>query len=266
MGLVHSGLRRFYKQRTARPHPKLIEGLRAAIARKRPGVILVSAYLDHRPSVEAVAAIAREQSIPVLLGGPVFNHPRIAEAWDGIPGITHIFGGEADDDLVAICEAMLEGRAPDSPGIYRPGQAVEAPRLETLDELPVPDFSDFPWALYNARVLTVMTGRGCEWGRCTFCSDVVTANGRGFRTRPVDRVLEELTELSTAYGTKNTFFLGCGTESPRTINASFQAGNGSARSTWGSGATTAWTASASPRPGPRGWSASASAWRAAETP
>jgi len=207
MGLVHNGLRRLYKQRTARPHPKLVEGLRAAIARERPGVILVSAYLDHRPSVEAVATIAREQSIPLLLGGPIFNHPRIAEAWSDIPGVTHIFGGEADDHLVAVCEAMLEGGDPDSPGIYQPGQAAEAPRLETLDDLPVPDFSDFPWALYKARVLTVMTGRGCEWGRCTFCSDIVTANGRGFRTRPVDRVLEELAELSTAYGTKNTFFL-----------------------------------------------------------
>ncbi|MDG1499676.1 MAG: radical SAM protein [Planctomycetota bacterium] len=38
----------------------------------------------------------------------------------------------------------------------------------------------------------MLTARGCGWGRCTFCSDVVTINGRGFRSRSSSHVLEEL--------------------------------------------------------------------------
>lgn len=84
---------------------------------------------------------------------------------------------------------------------------MKAPILPTLTGLPLPDFSDFPWERYGSRVLTVMTGRGCEWGRCAFCSDVITANGRSFRTRSLDDVLSELEILSGLYETRDTFFL-----------------------------------------------------------
>lgn len=204
---LHDAMTRAYKQKKAAPHPKLIEGFRASIQRHRPALILISAYLDHRPSVEAIGRIAEEEGIPTLLGGPVFNHPKIAEAWNRIPGVTHLFGGEADQQLVDICRTMASGQTPTQTGIYHHGEPFSAPQLQSLDDLPLPDFSDFPWRLYPTRVLTIMTGRGCEWGRCTFCSDVVTANGRGFRTRPLESVLGEIAALSKLYDTKNTFFL-----------------------------------------------------------
>jgi anaerobic magnesium-protoporphyrin IX monomethyl ester cyclase len=204
---AHDAIRTLYKKAASKPHPKLLAGLEASIARHRPDIILVSAYLDHRPSVEAVGRVALAHRLPLLLGGPVFNHAQIAKAWTGIPGLSAIFGGEADEHLVDVCRALVDGQAPTQAGIYRPDRPLEAPALQNLENLPIPDFTDFPWSLYEARVLTIMTGRGCEWGRCTFCSDVVTANGRGFRSRPVERVLEELEQLSERYGTRNTFFL-----------------------------------------------------------
>lgn len=203
----HDAVRRIHKRATTRPHPALERGLAAAIDRSPPGLILVSAYLDHRPSVEAVGRIAAMRSIPVLLGGPVFNHGRIAAEWSSIPGISEIYGGEADEELVQVCASMLAGERPRGAGLYDPARPLVAPALSTLDQLPLPDFSDFPWARYPSRVLTVMAGRGCEWGRCTFCSDVATANGRGFRTRRLESVLDELRSLSALYDTKNTFFL-----------------------------------------------------------
>jgi len=203
----HDEMRRIYARGAGKPHPKLLGELDRILRDRKPDVILVSAYLDHRPSVEAIGARAATAGIPVLLGGPVFNHPRIAEEWRDIPGVTAIFGGEAEEDLPAICDDLIAGRSPLAEGIVREGRPLLAPRLATLDDLPIPDFSDFPWELYKSRVLTVMTGRGCEWGRCAFCSDVITANGRGFRSRPLDRVLEELAQQSRAYDTRNTFFL-----------------------------------------------------------
>lgn len=38
----------------------------------------------------------------------------------------------------------------------------------------------------------MLTGRGCGWGRCTFCSDVTSANGRTFRSRSWTDVLAEM--------------------------------------------------------------------------
>jgi radical SAM superfamily enzyme YgiQ (UPF0313 family) len=204
---AHNVLRDLYKSATSRPHPRLLSGLEAAIARRRPDIILVSSYLDYRSSVEAIGRVALVHRLPMLLGGPVFNHARIADAWSTIPGLSAIYGGEADEHLVAVCQALIAGEVPAQPGVYKSGQPLEAPALASLDHLPVPDFSDFPWSLYKSRVLTIMTGRGCEWGRCTFCSDVHTANGRGFRTRPLDRVLDEMKQLSDSYDTRNTFFL-----------------------------------------------------------
>lgn len=203
----HDGMRRVYKRRMGAPHPRLLEALDRILSERRPDIVLVSAYLDHRPSVEAIAARARAVGIPVVLGGPVFNHPEIAKAWDGIGGVTAIFGGEAEDSLVEICDDLIAGRALSADGIMGAGVTSAAPRLQSLERLPIPDFGDFPWGLYKSRVLTVMTGRGCEWGRCAFCSDVVTANGRGFRSRPVDRVLEELEQQASLYKTRNTYFL-----------------------------------------------------------
>lgn len=200
-------LRGLHKARTFGPHPNLIGGLERAVAQSSPRLILVSAYLDHRASVEAVGAVAAAHGIPVVLGGPVFNHDRIAAEWSDIPGITRIYGGEADDEIVTLCHDLIAGRGVESPAYYSPRRPMVAPALSSLDDLPLPDFSDFPWALYPSRVLTVMAGRGCEWGRCTFCSDIATANGRGFRTRPLGKVLEELQVLSGLYETRNTFFL-----------------------------------------------------------
>lgn len=203
----HDEMRRIYKRQVGSPHPRLLGELDRILTERKPDLILISAYLDHRPSVEAIGARAVALGIPVLLGGPVFNHPKIAEAWRDIPGVTAIYGGEAEASLPAICADLVAGREPSADGVVRTDRPLVAPRLETLDNLPIPDFSDFPWGLYKSRVLTVMTGRGCEWGRCAFCSDVITANGRGFRTRPLDRVLEELAVQSRAYDTRNTFFL-----------------------------------------------------------
>ena len=36
--------------------------------------------------------------------------------------------------------------------------------LQYLDQLPVPDFNDFPWHGYSHRMISTMTGRRCSWG------------------------------------------------------------------------------------------------------
>src|SRR5690606_13915213 len=76
-----------------------------------------------------------------------------------------------------------------------------APPLATLDDLPFPDYSDFPWQKYPNRIVPVLTGRGCGWGACTFCSDVASSAGRTFRSRSLACVLGEIHRHYVQYAT-----------------------------------------------------------------
>jgi anaerobic magnesium-protoporphyrin IX monomethyl ester cyclase len=68
--------------------------------------------------------------------------------------------------------------------------------------LPFPDYSDFPWSRYPNRIVPLITGRGCGWGACTFCSDVTSTVGRSFRSRSAANVLAEIAEQSKRYATR----------------------------------------------------------------
>ena len=161
----------------------------------RPEVVLLSAYFQYEDVVRALARRAAEEGIPVIVGGPGFTDERAAQAWLEIAGLTALVAGECEPFLVEMVERARAGEdLSDLPGCSVPGRplAAPAPPLRDLDALPVPDYDDFPWERYPSRVITMMTGRGCGWGGCTFCSDVLTSNGRMFRTRSVEHVLAEL--------------------------------------------------------------------------
>lgn len=192
-----------------RPHPKVLEVTAEALA-ARPDVVLLSAYLQHYPSVVAIAAMAERLGIPLLLGGPVFNNPEITETWLRIPGVRAIFGGEADVSLPQLVAAALDGGdLLRFPGVTLPDgrRAAAAPPLRPLEQAPIPDFTDFPWDRYAVRVIPVMAARGCQWDRCKFCSDVSSVSGRSFRSRSVDAVMAELREQSLRHQTKNFIFI-----------------------------------------------------------
>jgi anaerobic magnesium-protoporphyrin IX monomethyl ester cyclase len=75
-----------------------------------------------------------------------------------------------------------------------------------LDDVPMADFTDFPWDRYRVRIIPMMAGRGCQWDRCLFCSDVVTVNGRTFRTRSIENVLLEMQEQARRHSTTSFLF------------------------------------------------------------
>ena len=207
---AHELVRSLRQRRVARPHPTVLSQTADRLAAQRPDVLLLSAYLEQRPSVEALAALAAREGVPVLLGGPVFNIPEVAEAWRDIPGLTALVGAEVDLTLPDLVDTLVAGGDLTAhAGVLLPDGRSGPPAapLAALDALPVPDFSDFPWDRYPLRVIPAMTGRGCSWGRCLFCSDVVTANGRGYRSRPVDAVLDELEEQAGRHGSRDFIFL-----------------------------------------------------------
>lgn len=176
----------------------------------KPDIILLSAYLMHYRVVKEIALVAQEKGIPVLVGGPMFNIEATAQDWRTLKGVTALVGAEADLSIAELVETTVSGGDLLAfPGITLPDgttSEVSAP-LRPLDATPFADFSDFPWERYPVRIVPVMTGRGCQWAKCAFCSDVVSANGLSYRSRSVGHVLAEMEEQSRRYATRNFLFL-----------------------------------------------------------
>ncbi len=170
-------------------------------------VLLISAYSMYRNVCQAICADAQAKGIPVVAGGPMFSVPEIAEAWLAVSGISGVFAGEPDGDLPEIIEAVLSGRDGHIAGLYISSPRGMRPPLTDLDSVPFPDYSDFPWERYPNKIVPMMTGRGCGWGVCTFCSDVYTTSGRSFRSRSPGNVLDEMTHQAATHETKIFTFL-----------------------------------------------------------
>ena len=195
--------------RVEKTHPMVIRQTIEELD-KQPDVLLLSAYLQHFNTVEQVAKLAKERGIPVLLGGPMFNIPGTAEAWRAIDGITAVVGAEADLNIGEMVNSVCDrGDMLQFPGVVTADGKRSQPSqpLRKLDESPMPDFTDFPWDRYPVRIIPMMTGRGCQWDKCSFCSDVVSVNGRTFRTRSVSNVLNEMREQARRHDTTSFVFL-----------------------------------------------------------
>lgn len=175
-----------------------------------PSIVLLSAYFNQFRAVEDIAAEARKRGIPVLIGGPMFNQNAVLDKWRQISGLVGIVGAEVDLSISDIVDAAMAGEDLSRfPGVTLPDgtRGHSAPPLRNLDRTPIPDFRDFPWDRYPNRIVPVMTGRGCQWDKCAFCSDVISVSGRTFRTRSVENVLLEIQEQARRHNSTNFLFL-----------------------------------------------------------
>ncbi len=206
---VRDVLRRLETARVERAHPAVLGEIHKALAAP-PDAILISAYLQHFNSVAAIAGLAKDRNVPVILGGPMFNLPQVADEWRGINGVSAVVGAEVDRNLPELVEALCRKGDPLAfDGVVLPEgrRSVGARPLRHLDLNPMPDFTDFPWDRYPGRIVPMMTGRGCQWDKCLFCSDVISVSGRTFRTRSVENVLLEMQEQARRHETTNFLFL-----------------------------------------------------------
>jgi len=175
-----------------------------------PDVVLISAYTMYLDVVRDICQICFEQNIPVIIGGSAFVETKIAKLWASIVGVSAVYAGEPEFQLMEIINDLINGRCITKyPGVYsreRGTNQLAAP-LAPLDNIAIPDFSDFPWNLYPNRVIPIMTGRGCGWDICTFCSDVTTASGRTFRSRSIESVLVEIKHQCSRFDANLIAFL-----------------------------------------------------------
>ena len=98
--------------------------------------------------------------------------------------VDYVVTGEGEDVIVDLLKNGSDQRI------------INGKLLDTLDNLPLPDFN----LLVNSNKMSItpiMTSRGCPYD-CNFCS-VTKMFGQGYRTLPVDRVMEELRQVKTDF-------------------------------------------------------------------
>jgi hypothetical protein len=72
-----------------------------------------------------------------------------------------------------------------------------------INTLPTPCFDGLPLDLYLSPepVLSILSSRGCYWGKCTFCADNESFL-RNYQKRDAQKVVSDMEELSRKYKTK----------------------------------------------------------------
>lgn len=144
-------------------------------------IVGITAYTSHIVRAYEIAQQYRNAGVPVVIGG--------------------IHASMLPEEALNYCDTVVVGEAEDLwPKVL---QDFECGRLKSIYKGPLPDihtipaprrdlFADKPYVWGN-----IQTSRGCPLG-CSFCS-VSRFNGRKFRRRPVDAVMDELSQIESKY-------------------------------------------------------------------
>src|SRR5947209_15281462 len=151
-------------------------------------IVLVSAMIVQRESLERVVAACKAKGKRVTVGGPY-----VSTSAEHLPEADHIFVGEAETTLPEFLKDLARGEARP---VYK---AAERPALSLS---PVPDFRLAELGRYSA--MSVQYSRGCPFS-CEFC-DIIEIYGRVPRTKSNPQMLAELDALRAA-GWRGTVFV-----------------------------------------------------------
>lgn len=214
----------------ARPVPaSFIAGLRRARARagafverclaevlaERPRIVgFTSVFQQHVASLALAKRIKDEApGTFVLLGGANCEGVMGAETVRSFPFLDAAVSGEGDLVFPELVRRVLERRGLDDlPGVttrtnvdarFASARFPNAPPVMKMDDLPVPDDSDYFEQFARSRFagrwtpgLFLETARGCSWGEkshCTFCG--LNGTTMAFRSKSPSRALRELRAL-----------------------------------------------------------------------
>ncbi|MCX6621324.1 MAG: RiPP maturation radical SAM C-methyltransferase, partial [Acidobacteria bacterium] len=161
----------------------------------------------------ASLAIAREikrrdPRVAICFGGANCDGEMGRALLKSFPQVDFVFSGEADCTFPEFVSEYLANNTRLCGGGERYRRFVTCVPAEDLDELPVPDFSDYFEQLAATTFrdavhpgLLFEGSRGCWWGakhRCKFCS--LDGPGVAYRRKTSGRMLNELAELHAKYG------------------------------------------------------------------
>ena len=198
--------------------PGFLDTAAADLLSGRPRIVGFSTVFQQNIASLVLAKRLKEldPSLTIIFGGDNCDGPMGVALHASFPWVDIVVRGEGEHVLVALAEDLLNGRSiRPQPGLcYRErGQDVvipqeEAPRLVMAD-VPAPVYDDYFERLEKSPLrselrsqvaLLFESSRGCWWGEkshCTFCG--LNHATMKFRSKPPERVLEELRGLAERY-------------------------------------------------------------------
>ena len=146
----------------------------------RPDLVGITAFTSQAPRAYEIAEEFRSKDVPVVMGG---IHTSMCYK-ESMKWTDAVVIGEAESVWPQILKDVLKGKLK---RIYR-GQRI------SLDDSPEPRH-DLLSSGYKFG--SIQTTRGCPLS-CIFCS-VSAFNGKEYRTRPIDNVINELKNIKEKY-------------------------------------------------------------------
>jgi radical SAM superfamily enzyme YgiQ (UPF0313 family) len=140
-------------------------------------IVLASAMIVQKDSLESVVARAKAKGKRVVVGGPY-----VSTSAEHLPDADHIFVGEAEATLPEFLKDLESGE---------PKRFYQATERPVLTSTPVPHFRLAELNRYSA--MSVQYSRGCPFS-CEFC-DIIEIYGRVPRTKTNEQLLAELDAL-----------------------------------------------------------------------
>lgn len=172
-----------------------------------PDLLAISTVESSWPIVDILLS-ARPRSIPTIVGGVFATYA--SEILIADPRIDYVCRGEGEMPLLALCNALCEGRPADNvPNIWAKtnGSIIRnalGPVMK-LDDLPFPDWTIFesqsmyrPMQGHVWRTIGLETQRGCPF-HCTYCNSPANTAlyrdekaGNFYRKKSVKRIAAEI--------------------------------------------------------------------------
>ena len=192
---------------------ELIEHLARQIVCAAPKTVGFSVSQVNKPFSEALAEAIKKLSpgIHIIFGGFDCLDPELLPSYSEIPDLYVV--GEGEITAPALLSALLadgnNAALYDIPGVmvndekghasFRPGTPSQ-----DLDSIIYPHYQDIDldnYAVNGLKHVLLGTSRGCNWGRCSFCS-----MPGAFRIRSPENCYEEISYLHREFGVKRFSF------------------------------------------------------------
>ncbi|MCP5003356.1 MAG: radical SAM protein [Planctomycetes bacterium] len=192
--------------------------LMPAIEARKPDVIGISIVMRQQIfSSMTFCSMIKEQypHIHVTIGGNTVTRLR-----DVLPQTSNLFSlfdtavlFEGETALLKLVDSIDTGQDFSTiPNIiYKDGAGIHTSPVtsaEDVQSLPPPDFDGLLLRKYFVPdlILPYLSTRGCYWGKCEFC-DHGEGYTAGYRTRNIDRIIEDIRYLRDRYQAVNFHFI-----------------------------------------------------------
>ncbi|MBM4305205.1 MAG: B12-binding domain-containing radical SAM protein [Deltaproteobacteria bacterium] len=178
------------------------------------GVSIISP-LAFSPAIQVIRGIkALPRKVHVCIGGqyPTFLYEPILRKHPEIDTVVRFEGEETLLELVAQLNEPESWPSIKGIAFRRDGQVLATPPrplLSNLDVLPFPARDKLPLLIERGGLPAISSSRGCP-GQCSFCSVCAfygTPQGKVYRARTPENVVEEIKSLKGHYGCDELWFV-----------------------------------------------------------